>query len=140
MINLAIMNSSIKVLIGFLFLLAACNSKENSLLPAENGLDAGREFIDGCLKGDFIKANFYLLKDQSNLQLLKTTEAAYREKDKEGRQVLRTASINIQSVQEPNDSTVELRYSTSADTAKKAVYIIKRNAVWQVDYKKTFNQ
>ena len=131
------MNVKYFVLLGII--IVACNSKQQSLLPAENGLDAGREFIDGCLKGDFIKAHFYLLSDATNEQLLKTTEASYREKDKEGRQQLRTSSINIQSVQEPNDTTVELRYSTSADTAKKIVYIIKRNAQWQVDYKKTFN-
>jgi hypothetical protein len=138
MIILAFMNRPILTMVVLVLLIAACNSKQASFAPAENGLDAGREFIDGCLKGDFIKANYYLLPDESNLQLLKTTEAAYRERDKEGRQELRTASINIQSVEEPNDSTVALRYSTSADTSKQTVYIIKRNAQWLVDYKKTF--
>ncbi len=32
----------------------ACNSSDNDKYPkAENAFDAGREFIDGCLKGDF---------------------------------------------------------------------------------------
>ena len=134
------MNRSI---IGFFLLvliLAACNNQKNSFIPAENGLDAGREFIDGCLKGDFIKAKFYLLPDEGNLQLLNKTESSYREKDKEGRQELRTASINIQSVNEPNDSTVQLMYSTSADTTKKTVYILRRNAQWQVNLTMTMNK
>ncbi len=132
------MNVKYFVLLGII--IVACNSKQQSLLPAENGLDAGREFIDGCLKGDFIKANFYLLPNATNEQLLKTTEASYREKDKEGRQELRTSSINILSVQEPTDSTVSLNYSLSSDTASKYLYIVKRDSKWQVDYKKTFNQ
>ncbi len=134
------MNRKHFVFFGLIVFLFACNSKQQSLLPAENGLDAGREFIDGCLKGDFIKAHFYLLADATNEQLLKTTEASYREKDKEGRQELRSSSINIRSVQEPNDSTVTLNYSLSSDTASKQLYIIKREANWLVDYKKTFNQ
>jgi hypothetical protein len=132
------MNAKYIVLLGLMFV--ACNSKQQSLLPAENGLDAGREFIDGCLKGDFIKAHFYVLPDTTNEQLLKTTEASYREKDKEGRQALRSSSINILAVQEPNDSTVIVNYSLSSDTASKYLHIIKRDAKWQVDYKKTFNQ
>ncbi len=134
------MNQKYFVLFGLIVFLFACNNKEQSLLPAENGLDAGREFIDGCLKGDFIKAHFYLMPDATNEQLLKTTEASYREKDKEGRQQLRTASINIQSVQEPNDTLVTLNYSLSSDTASKKLYIIKSESKWLVDYKKTFNQ
>ncbi len=134
------MNRKYFVMFGWIVFLFACNSKEQSLLPAENGLDAGREFIDGCLKGDFIKAHFYLMPDATNEQLLKTTEASYREKDKEGRQELRSSSINIKSVQEPNDSTVTLYYSLSSDTTSKQLYIIKREANWLVDYKKTFNQ
>ena len=42
------------VWIGLLLLLiAACSSPTKNFTPAENGLDAGREFIDACLKGDF---------------------------------------------------------------------------------------
>ncbi|MEI6265496.1 MAG: hypothetical protein WCP74_10330 [Sphingobacteriia bacterium] len=134
------MNRKHCILLGLIVFLFSCSSKQQSFMPAENGLDAGREFIDGCLKGDFIKAHFYLLPDESNEQLLKTTEASYREKDKEGRQELRTSSINIQSVQEPNDSTVTLHYSLSSDTTSKALYIIKREANWLVDYKKSFKQ
>lgn len=108
------------------------------MLPAENGLDAGREFIDGCLKGDFTKANFYMLQDEVNTQFLKSTEAAFRERDKEGRQELRLASINIKNVTEPNYTTVELLYSNSYDTSQQKLIIIQQNKKWFVDYKKSF--
>ncbi len=108
------------------------------MVPAESGLDAGREFIDGYLKGDFVKANFYMFQDDLNSQFLKSTETTFREKDKEGRQQLRFASINIKSVKEPTDTTVELFYSNSYDTAQQMLIIIRRDKKWLVDYKKSF--
>lgn len=126
------------ILIGLLvLLLTACISPAKNFTPAENGLDAGREFIDACLKGDFSKASFYMVDDEKNKQLLSTVEAAYREKDKEGRQELRIASINIKEVAEPNDSTVMLYHSNSLDTSAKQTIIVKRNNIWLVDYKQS---
>lgn len=126
------------ILIGLLvLLLTACSSPAKNFTPAENGLDAGREFIDACLKGDFSKASFYMVDDEKNKQLLSTVEAAYREKDKEGRQELRIASINIKEVAEPNDSTVMLYHSNSLDTSAKQTIIVKRNNIWLVDYKQS---
>ena len=138
MFTLAVMNKW-KIFIHFFILICtSCKSPNNEMIPAENGLDAGREFIDGCLKGDFIKADFYMLQDELNVQFLKSTEAAFRVRDKEGRQQLRLASINIKSVLEPTDSTVELLHSNSYDTSQKKLFIIHRNNKWQVDYKKSF--
>lgn len=126
------------ILIGLLVLLIiACSSPAKSFTPAENGLDAGREFIDACLKGDFSKAAFYMLEDEKNKQLLSTVEAAYREKDKEGRQEFRLASINIKEVAEPNDSTVMLYHSNSLDTSAKQTIIVKINNIWLVDFKQS---
>ncbi len=129
------MSSALK---GWMILLVvACSSPSKNFTPAENGLDAGREFIDACLKGDFSKAAFYMIDDEKNKQLLTTVEASYREKDKEGRQELRLASINIKEVAEPNDSTVILYHSNSLDTSAKQTIIVKRNSIWQVDLKQS---
>ena len=60
-----------------LFVLAfaiSCSSKKVALLPAENAFDAGREFIDGNLKGDFQKAAFYMIADEQNKQFLSVAE------------------------------------------------------------------
>ncbi|MDP1971613.1 hypothetical protein [Sediminibacterium sp.] len=126
------------VWIGLLLLLIfACSSPTKNFTPAENGLDAGREFIDACLKGDFSKASFYMVDDEKNKLLLLNVEAAYREKDKEGRQELRFASINIKEVSEPNDSTVILYHSNSLDTSAKQTIVIKRNNSWLVNFKQS---
>ena len=90
------------ILIGIAITLASCSTASAPLVPAENGLDAGREFINACLKGDFERAAFYMVESNENKALLNQIETTYREKDKEGRQELRTASINIREVSEPN--------------------------------------
>ncbi len=115
----------------------SCSSPAKDYIPAENGLDAGREFIDACLKGDFAKASFYMIADENNKTLLLQVEANYREKDKEGRQELRLASINIKEVAEPNDSTVIISHSTSLDTTTQQTFILKKGNLWQVDFKQT---
>lgn len=108
------------------------------MLPAESGFDAGREFLEACNKGDFNRAAFYMLPDISNEGYLKNTEAVFRKKNKEERQQLRTASINIRSVSDLTDSTVLMQYSNSVDTRPQKLMIIRRNSQWMVDYKKTF--
>lgn len=119
--------------IGIVFSLVGCSSASAPLVPAENGLDAGREFIDACLKGDFERASFYLLDSRENKLMLDQIEKEYREKDKEDRQELRSASINIKEVSEPNDSTVILFHSTSLDTTGKKIIILKQNNRWVVN-------
>jgi hypothetical protein len=78
-----------------------------------------------------------MIADEKNKTLLLQVEANYREKDKEGRQELRLASINIKEVAEPNDSTVIISHSTSLDTTTKQTFILKKGNLWQVDFKQT---
>ena len=41
---------------SLLLLIAACSSPTKNFTPAENGLDAGREFIDACV-GSFARSS-----------------------------------------------------------------------------------
>lgn len=139
MIILAVMKRIALLLLNFICILFACESGSGKTFKAaENGLDAGREFVDACLKGDFAKAGFYMLPNEKNTALIRSTEVAYREKDKEGRQELRLSSINIKEVSEPNDSTVIVYYSNSSDTTARKAVVRKVNNIWLVDYQKTF--
>ena len=74
-----------------------------------------------------------MVESNENKALLNQIEKEYREKDKEGRQELRTASINIREVSEPNDSTVILFHSNSLDTTGKKTIIIKQDNRWLVN-------
>lgn len=123
-----------------LFLLSAacfaCNPKQQEYRKAEDALDAGREYIQSCLTGDFGKAAFYTTGDEANTRLLKQTEDIYRSKDKEGRQQFRTASININEVKELNDSSTLIQYSNSFDKEIHKLVVVKRNNDWKVDLTK----
>lgn len=117
----------------------ACGKKEAQYKPAESALDAGREFIDACLKGDFAKAAFYMVNDSTNTRHLGQSESKYRENDKEGRQQLRQASINIRELSDVNDSTSIIYYNNSFDKQPLKVKIVRQDKVWLVDFKYTFS-
>ncbi|MBI2282478.1 MAG: hypothetical protein HYU71_02090 [Bacteroidetes bacterium] len=120
-------------------LLAACSggTEPASYRKAEDALDAGREYVNACLQGDFSKAAFYTIADEPNRKLLQQTENSYREKDKEGRQQLRNASINIHEVKDLTDSTTEIHYSNSFDKTAHTLQVVKRDQTWAVDLGKS---
>lgn len=119
--------------------LSACSQQTNSYPAAENALDAGREFIDACLKGDFTKARWYMMDDSTNQGHLQRAENKFRTYDKEGRQQLRTASINISEVSDIDTATSIIYYSNSFDQQPLKVKVVKLNEKWLVDFKYTFN-
>src|SRR3982751_3453498 len=80
-----------------------CNIKKYT--KAENALDAGREFIDGCLKGDFDKASYYMLQDDENKSLLLQQKRNYNAKSKTDKQEYNNASIIVYEDAAINDST-----------------------------------
>ncbi len=117
-------------------LLVACGGKQQGYHKADDALDAGREYINACMQGDFSKAAFYVLPGQESDQILKDLEKIYREKDKEGRQQLRTASINISEVKDITDSSSEIHYNFSFDKWPHVLVVIKKDNVWLVDLNK----
>lgn len=128
------------LIVSFLVLLVACGQKpDTSYTNAENALDAGREFIDACLKGDFARAKWYMIDDSTNMGHLERAETKFRTYDKEGRQQLRTASINISEVSDIDTATSIIYYSNSFDQKPLKVKVIKQQGKWLVDFKFTFN-
>lgn len=125
------------VIVAILFL-GACKSS-SSYQEATNALDAGREFIDASLKGDFAKAYFYMLQDAENKQLLDKIETDYRQKDRDGREQFRQASININEVTEITDKETIINYSNSWDKIGRKIKVVYQNNKWVVDFKYTFN-
>ena len=117
-------------------LLISCSGKDQNYRKADDALDAGREYINACLQGDFSKAAFYTLPNDKNKAVLKELEKNYREKDKEGRQQFRTASININEVKELTDSSTLIMFSNSFDKQPHTLYVLKQNNTWLVDVNK----
>ena len=125
-----------KILITLTVLVFACNNKQADYRKAEDALDAGREFINSRLQGDFLKATFYLMTDEKNKTLLADMERSYREKDKEGRQQWRTASINIKEVKEQSGTETYIYFQNSFDKLADTIRVIKQNDNWLVDLTK----
>lgn len=122
-----------RIVLFTLILLSACGGKQKDYNKAENALDAGREFIGACLFGDFSKAAFYLVPGNNNESKLKTLEKNYREKDKEGRQQYRSASINISEVTDINADTTIIKYSNSYDKLPETIQVVRHNGNWLVN-------
>ena len=116
----------------FALLVIACTTKQSNYPNADDALDAGREYINACLQGDFSKATFYTVSNEKSSEIIKKMEKIYREKDKEGRQQLRTASINIIEIKELTDSSTILYFSNSFDKTPDSIVISKQNKSWFV--------
>jgi hypothetical protein len=129
---------------SFLLMFSICvftSCGNNDYPPADNPLDAGREFIDACLKGQFRRASFYMIQDSANDQQLKMLETNYDKKDGDTRQQYREASIVIDlgGDETLNDSTHIIHYRNSYDKIGRKVKVIQRNGIWFVDLKYTFD-
>ncbi len=127
------------ILACFAFLLASCFNSATNFKDADNSIDAGREFINACLKGDFVKANFYMLQDEQNKLYLTKIERGYREKDRDGRRQYREASIIINEVANVTETTAIINYSNSYDKIAHKIKVVLINNKWMVDFKYTFN-
>lgn len=125
-------------LLSAVLMLAGC-SNEKKFIPADNSLDAAREFIDGCLKGEFDKASFYMLKDPANLDNLQKLKTTYERKSKTDQKQYKQASIIIDEIDPVNDSTDIINYKNSFDRIARKVKVIKGKDGWQVDFKYTFS-
>ena len=117
-------------------LLSSCADKYPG---ASTALEAGREFIDGCLKGDFEKASAYMINDQENESDLLKIKRDYDSKSKEQKASYATASIIITEDATIRDTMHIINYKNSYDQFARKVKVVNRDGEWKVDFKYTFN-
>jgi hypothetical protein len=118
--------------------LVACSSKP-ALQPATTPFDAGREFIDACLKGDFERAGYYMVQDEENKKLLQEATSNYRSKTASQKQKFNEASIQNVTLENLSEKELIINYSNSYDRVGRKVKVIQQNGQWLVDFKYTFN-
>ncbi|MBU3745474.1 MAG: hypothetical protein FGM61_13175 [Sediminibacterium sp.] len=119
----------------FVFILfAACSENTASKQPAATtALDAGRGYLEACLQGDFSQAASYLGSDSLLQQNLRIQEADYRSLEREGRQMRRTASIQIHAINEVTADKVLMIYSFSYSPEKKdTLHIQQQPTGWML--------
>ena len=105
---------------------------------ADNPLDGGRYFIENSLKGDFKKAKFYVLEDPQNMTIFENIATSYFGLDKEGRQQLRLASIQINEITAVDSTLSILNYQNTYDNQVRKLKIIATPDGWKVDLKYTY--
>ena len=120
-------------------LIVSCNSGKRQFTMAENALDAGREFIDATLKGDFDKADFYMLQDAENKKLLQQYQSKYKAEPTETQFAVKQSVINILEVADVTEKETIINYSNSFDKKTHKVKVILTNGNWFVDFKYTFD-
>lgn len=124
-----------KLLTIFLSALVACGGN-GQYTKAEDAQDAGREFIRATLDGEHTKARFYLLKDTTNLLLLKQQESNYNLLSGKDKNEFRASSIRPVEIKAVNDSVTMYKYYNtfhSKDTT--TLRIVRINSEWLVDLK-----
>ncbi len=121
-----------------LTILVSCNTT-HQYPPAADALDAAREFIDASIKGDFEKANAYMLQDEKNKQLLKEEEEKYRAKTNAQQKQLSESSLQNISIEEVSAKETIVKFKNSIDKTGRKVKVISVNNTWLVDFKYSFN-
>lgn len=116
---------------------SACNqpvkTKKNS-----DPLEAGREFIDASLKGDYDYAKKYLLTDSTNLMYFDRFVEFDNKKTSADKSGYKNANIIIDSTQNISDSISIINYSNTYKKTPSKIKLIKKNNEWLVDFKYTF--
>ena len=102
-------------------------------------MDAGREFIDASLKGDFEKAKAYILHNKNNDEQFEKMIDDYRQKSTEQKQQYHDASLNILEEDTVSDSVHIINYKNSFDNIARKVKVLNTANGWLVDLSYTFS-
>lgn len=105
---------------------------------ASSALDGGRYFIESCLQGEFKKAHFYIMEDSINQTYFDQISKNYYALDKEGRQQLRQASIQINEISNMDTATSIIYYQNSFEKMAHQLKIKKTSNGWKVDLKHSY--
>jgi hypothetical protein len=131
--------ATLVLFIGLLVLVIACNSSTDEM-KADNALDGGRYYIENCMKGDFKIAKKYLLASPQNQAIFDSLSAQYFLLDKEGRQQLRQASIQINEIRSIDSTHSSFDYQNSLDKIAQKMMVVSTPEGWKVDLQYSYPQ
>lgn len=123
---------------SFLFLMISCSGKPEVNLS--DPITSGRGFIESSLKGDFVKAEEYLLPDSTNKQYLDVLIEFNKKRDKIERENYRDASIIIDSITNRSDSVSIMYYYNSYKKEPSKLKLVRKGKDWLVDFKYSFDE
>jgi hypothetical protein len=117
---------------GLLALLIGCSTPTKNFPPAGSSIEAGRNYVEACLQGDFEKATAYAASTETMKSHTANTEKNYRDLDKEGRSNFRQASIIIVGITDLDSLHTQMNYQYSLDKKPRQLEIEKTNGKWLV--------
>ena len=127
-------------IISAFVLMFGCKNPEEEYHKPESALDAGREFIQQSLKGNFNLANQYMLQDEDNQFLLGKWNNEFNKISEQEKTGFGKASINIASIEDViPDSVTIINFSNSYKKVPQKIKVVKVNNTWMVDFKYTFS-
>ena len=126
------------ILVAFIFFIAACNQPDKKTKKNADALEAGREFIDASLTGDYDYAKQYLLADSTNLMYFDRFVEFDNKKTTEEKEGYKNANIIIDSTQSISDTVTIINYSNTYKKKPSRIKLIKKHNEWLVDFKYTF--
>jgi len=130
-----------KIFFATLILLTVSCTDESKYTHAEDAQDAGRQFIRASLDGDYVKARFFLLKDSTNLFLIKQQQTNYEHMSANEKSDYRESTIRPIQILPENDSVTLYRYYHTSNPKDTTTLLIKKqNGEWLVDLKSFFDQ
>jgi hypothetical protein len=120
------------IFIGLFALLMGCSTPTKNFPPAGSSIEAGRNYLEACLQGDFEKAVAYAAPTQAMKLHTANTEKNYRDLDKEGRSSFRQASIIIEGITDQDSLHTRMNFQYSLDKKPRQIEIEKTNGKWLV--------
>ncbi len=127
------------ILISFIsiFFFEGCNS--NGTVKRDDPVEAGREFIEASLNGNYVQAKKYLLPDSTNLEYLNGLESFNKNQSSAQAEGYKNANIIIDSIQNISDSVTIINYSNTFKKKPTKIKLVKIDNEWMVDFKFTFS-
>lgn len=122
----------------FLTLIIFVGCKSNRAVDLTDPLESGRGFIDASLKGDYVRADEYMLQDSVNEDYLSGLKDFSKNLTKIERENYREANIIIDSLIEVSDSVNVLYFANTYKKEQQKLKIIRKDNKWVVDFKYTF--
>ncbi len=125
-----------------LFLFAAatfifgCHNAD--VIDRSDPLASARGFIESSLKGDYVKAQNYIVPDSTNNEYLNIFRDVNGKRTSLERENYRDANIIIDSTHNVSDSVVIVTYSNTYKNEPTRLKMVKKNNEWLVDFKYTF--
>lgn len=118
------------ILLLSVFTFYSCQTSNYS--PANNALDAAREFTVASWQGNFAKAKFYCVGNNKIDNQLKELEKKYNSLSSEQVKQYKTASIQIHQVKTTKDGTTII-FSSNINSNKDSLLIVNINGNWLVN-------